>query len=69
MNLAKISINGQITIPIEIRRALKIKTGDKVVFFRKDNGEITMNNLSGSTIADVQQAVTAREVYNDLMNT
>ena len=31
MNLAKISANGQITIPVEIRRHLGLKTGDKIV--------------------------------------
>ena len=30
MNLAKISANGQITVPIEIRRLLNLKSGDKI---------------------------------------
>ncbi len=29
MNLAKVSSNGQITVPIEIRRKLGLKSGDK----------------------------------------
>ena len=33
MNLAKISANGQLTLPIEIRRHLSVKSGDKVLFF------------------------------------
>jgi toxin-antitoxin system, antitoxin component, abrB famil len=32
MNLAKISANGQITIPIEIRKHLGLKSGDKILF-------------------------------------
>ena len=30
MNLAKVSANGQITLPVEIRRLLDLKAGDKV---------------------------------------
>ena len=45
MNLAKVSCNGQITVPVEIRRALKIKSGDKIVFLQNKDGEITMQNL------------------------
>lgn len=29
MNLARVSANGQITVPVEIRRALKLREGDK----------------------------------------
>ena len=32
MNLAKLSANGQITVPIEVREILKLKTGDKILF-------------------------------------
>ncbi|MDR1487091.1 MAG: AbrB/MazE/SpoVT family DNA-binding domain-containing protein, partial [Deltaproteobacteria bacterium] len=32
MNLARVSANGQITVPVEIRRALRLKEGDKVLF-------------------------------------
>ncbi|MDR1600363.1 MAG: AbrB/MazE/SpoVT family DNA-binding domain-containing protein [Oscillospiraceae bacterium] len=54
MNLAKVSTNGQITIPAEIRRLLKIKDGDKVLFYRKRNGEIVINNTS---LVSIQQAL------------
>jgi len=52
MNLAKISCNGQITIPSEVRRALQVKTGDKIVFLYKNNGEITVKNLNAMAIDD-----------------
>jgi len=58
MLLSKISSNGQTTIPLEIRRALQLKTGDKVIFIRNDRGEITLHNLSNSVLTDVQRAVT-----------
>ena len=46
MNLAKISANGQITVPVEIRRQLGLKSGDKILFFQKQNGEIVVSNAS-----------------------
>jgi len=52
MNLAKISCNGQITVPLEVRRALQVKTGDKIVFLYKSNGEITIKNLSAVAIGE-----------------
>ena len=56
MNLAKVSANGQITVPVEIRRALKLKEGAKVLFFQKENGEIVVNNASAQALAKAQRA-------------
>jgi len=56
MNLAKISANGQITVPVEIRRQLGLKTGDKVLFFRNPSGEIVINNASAQAIYKAQRA-------------
>lgn len=56
MNLAKISANGQITIPVEIRRLLSLREGDKVLFFRSDNGEVVINNASTTAIRKAQKA-------------
>lgn len=56
MNLAKISANGQITLPVEIRRLLGLKSGDKVLFFQKENGEIVMSNASAKAIRKAQAA-------------
>ena len=63
MNLARVSANGQITVPVEIRRELKLKEGDKVIFFKKDNGEIVLNNSSLVAIKEAQQAVSG-SVYS-----
>ena len=56
MNLAKISANGQITVPVEIRKLLGLKSGDKILFFQKPNGEIVINNASAQTIYKTQAA-------------
>jgi len=52
VNVARVSANGQITVPVEIRRALKLKKGDKVLFFKKDNGEIVVSNTSSVALHD-----------------
>lgn len=54
MNLAKVSSNGQITVPVEIRRKLNIKEGDKIIFLEKPNGEIVLQNSSAIAIRQAQ---------------
>ncbi|KJS19502.1 MAG: regulator [Clostridiaceae bacterium BRH_c20a] len=55
MNLAKVSANGQVTVPIEIRRKLKLKEGDKILFIERENGEIVINNASATAILKAQK--------------
>ena len=56
MNLEKVSANGQITVPVEIRRQLGLKSGDKILFFQKQNGEIVVSNASAAAIQKAQAA-------------
>ena len=56
MNLAKISSNGQITVPAEIRRLLGLKSGDKILFLEKPSGEVTVSNASIQAIHNAQAA-------------
>ena len=72
MNIAKVSANGQITVPVEIRRALKLKEGDKVLFYQKENGEIVVNNTSLVAIREAQESVSGSnyseaEILADIM--
>jgi AbrB family looped-hinge helix DNA binding protein len=55
MELAKITLRGQITIPVEIRKKLCVKDGDKVVFI-EDNGRIIMENSVRVALKDIQDA-------------
>lgn len=55
MELAKITLRGQITIPAEIRKKLGVKDGDKVVFI-EENGRIIMENSVRIALKDVQDA-------------
>ena len=45
MELAKVTSKGQVTIPIEIRKKLGIKNGDKILFV-EESGRIYMMNLA-----------------------
>lgn len=54
MNLASFSSNGQITIPVEIRKLLNLKPGDKVLFFQNEKGEIVVTNASTHSIYKAQ---------------
>jgi len=42
MASAALTSKGQVTIPIEIRRKLGLKTGDRVQFVERENGEIVL---------------------------
>lgn len=56
MNLAKLSANGQITVPAEIRRQLRLRPGDKVLFVQSPTGEIVISNASVEALYKVQNA-------------
>lgn len=45
MEVAKISSKGQITIPISVRKALKLKDGDKIVI-QEENGRFYFDNAA-----------------------
>ena len=55
MNLAKVSANGQVTIPVEIRKKLQVKGGDKILFIEQD-GEIVIRNASATAIVRTPDA-------------
>lgn len=38
MELAKLTSKGQLTVPVAIRKKLRLKEGDKVVFLSDDDG-------------------------------
>ena len=65
MNLAKVSPNGQITVPIEIRRKLKIKEGDKIIFLERPGGEIVLQNSSIFVLRQVQRKLSGSEASED----
>lgn len=66
MNLAKISANGQITLPVEIRRLLGLKSGDKILFYQKQDGEVVVSNASAKAIHKAQAAFSGAAEYMGL---
>jgi AbrB family looped-hinge helix DNA binding protein len=54
MEVAKITSKGQITIPIDIRKKLNLKEGDKVVFI-EDGGEIMFVNAVKLAFLTIQK--------------
>jgi antitoxin PrlF len=56
MPSATVTSKGQITIPVEIRRALKIKPGTRIVFYETSPGNFAMAAKTGS-IRDLEGCV------------
>ena len=44
MGLAKVTSKGQVTSPVEIRKKLGIREGDKILFLEEGNKIIIMNS-------------------------
>lgn len=55
MDVAKVTSKGQITIPIDIRRRLGVKEGDKILFI-EEQGKIVMMNSSMEALRKAQTA-------------
>lgn len=65
MNLAKVSANGQVTVPVEIRKRLNLKAGDKLLFLERSDGEIVIQNSSLVAISQAQDAVADADFSED----
>jgi AbrB family looped-hinge helix DNA binding protein len=69
MATAAVTSKGQITIPIEVRKKLGIKAGDRVRFVEGEHGEIILKPKTGS-IKDLEGCVhwTGKPVTIEEMN-
>jgi len=56
LDVSTVSVKGQVTIPVGIRRKLRIKGGDKVIFAEK-NGEIVVVNANRVAFEDWQNSM------------
>lgn len=56
MELSRISSKGQVTIPIDIRKKLNLKEGDKVLFLEEE-GKIFIANASLVALKKIQVAM------------
>jgi AbrB family looped-hinge helix DNA binding protein len=48
MATAALTSKGQITIPVEVRRKLGLKAGDRIGFIENENGEFVLKPKTGS---------------------
>ncbi len=55
MELAKVTSKGQITIPVDIRKKLGIKSGDKLLFM-EDGGRVYIVNSSMNALWEAPSA-------------
>ena len=55
MDVAKVTSKGQIPIPIDIRRKLGVKEGDKILFI-EEQGRVVMLNSSMEALRKAQLA-------------
>ena len=51
MYFAEISDTGQIVVPVEIRKLLKLKAGDNILFQLTHDGEVIISNASASAVS------------------
>jgi AbrB family looped-hinge helix DNA binding protein len=55
LDVSSVTSKGQVTIPVEIRRKLGVKSGDKVVFI-EDRGRIVIANAAMVALKEAQEA-------------
>ena len=48
MPTASVTSKGQITLPISVRKKLRLNAGDRVVFIEREDGEITVKAKKGN---------------------
>mgnify|MGYP002627295718 CR=1 FL=1 len=44
LEMSTLSSKGQVTIPASVRRAIGVRTGDKLLFVRRDDGSVSLFN-------------------------
>ncbi|MDR2373039.1 MAG: AbrB/MazE/SpoVT family DNA-binding domain-containing protein [Bifidobacteriaceae bacterium] len=56
MDVATISANGQITLPVDVRKRLQLGSGDKVVFVENERGDTVVVRPSVAALLEAQRA-------------
>ena len=52
MNIAKVSANGQISLPIEVRKILGVELGDKVISVQNKKGEMVIKSVASTSLME-----------------
>ncbi len=56
VEVSKVSSKGQVTIPLELRKYLKLTEGSKVAFVLDDDGRVVLANSSMLALKEAQAA-------------
>lgn len=56
MDVTTISANGQITLPIDVRKRLQLRPGDKVVFVENEQGDTVVVRPTVAALLAAQRA-------------
>ncbi len=56
IEVAKISSQGQVTVPADVRRALGLSAGDRIAFITNDSGQFVLVNASSFALSKAQSA-------------
>lgn len=65
MDVATISANGQITLPVDVRRRLGLGPGDKVVFIENEEGDTVVVRPSVAALLEAQRTFVGAELGAD----
>ncbi|MDR2470846.1 MAG: AbrB/MazE/SpoVT family DNA-binding domain-containing protein [Treponema sp.] len=57
MEIAEVTLNGQITIPEGIREKMSLKRGDKIIFL-EENGRFFLENSNSAALSAFQKNMT-----------
>jgi AbrB family looped-hinge helix DNA binding protein len=57
MEIAEVTLNGQITIPEGIREKMSLKRGDKIIFL-EENGRFFLQNSNSAALSAFQENMT-----------
>lgn len=68
MDVAKVTSKGQITIPADVRKAVGIREGDKVVFVRMDDGSVSLRSSNLEALERAQNGFKGAAVEAGLDN-
>jgi len=63
MPLARVKNKGQVTIPVEVRKALDIEKGDDVLFELDEDGEGRIKVVKRARLTDLYGALPATRPY------
>lgn len=55
IEVAKVSTQGQVTVPVEIRKSLRLNPGDKIAFVTNHLGEIVLANATLLALSRAQE--------------